>query len=805
MKYNLLIKFLIIPCVLLVTLATAQETEVKEPDSIVINSHKPYQIEEINKEIERAEKTFSRMKYILKADESSMRNINNEFRLFNKVIQNEVEELTKNKTTHYSKFVLDNTYFIWKDFNMKLMDWQYKVNAKIKNNKDFIEELEIMEDRWNLTMNSADTLSKPENLKGRIESVLKQATELRTEFLNKQTGLISLENDIAAQTSLCTFVVEKVIQLQENLRDSLLIATTPPLFSTPLPASHYTPVSEKLKLFWHITSKTVLIYYRSQKFEPIILLLFICILIIYSVKYGLKKLNYEPEALKKKEIQSILFDFPSLTILALFFLHYRVFFPYHPLIMGKLIVLFLLIGSKYFLPGFNDPKVRKFLSRLVLLLSLNYIQMIFWYFGNVIRFYVFIEQIIGLWLTFYYLRPAFWRTLPHDFKLIRAGGILSIFVFIFFFFSTIANLSGFFDLSIMLLKIGLHVPAFTVILYGVYKIWIAITSAVLLIGKATKESYLTHYWEKIEKRALKVVAAILIMIWIYFVAVLFEISNPLYLWINEFLLAKRTVGTLELTIGAIFMCILILVFTFFLTGVIRFIIDDEFIKKSKLPRGVIAAISVSIRYIIVVLGIMFALSAAGIELGKFGLLAGALGVGIGFGLQNIVNNFISGLILVYERPIQVGDTIEIENLMGKVRKIGLRSSHVLTYDGAEVVVPNGNLISNQLINWTLTDNQRRIEIKMGTAYGSDPNVVLKLLEEVALENNTVHRQPPPLALFEGFGESSLNFRLLFWVSFEDGLVTKSNVAIAIYNKLKENNIEIPFPQMDLHLKNKLEN
>jgi len=94
---------------------------------------------------------------------------------------------------------------------------------------------------------------------------------------------------------------------------------------------------------------------------------------------------------------------------------------------------------------------------------------------------------------------------------------------------------------------------------------------------------------------------------------------------------------------------------------------------------------------------------------------------------------------------------------------------------------------------------------MGTAYGSDPNVVLKLLEEVALENNTVHRQPPPLALFEGFGESSLNFRLLFWVSFEDGLVTKSNVAIAIYNKLKENNIEIPFPQMDLHLKNKLEN
>ncbi len=417
----------------------------------------------------------------------------------------------------------------------------------------------------------------------------------------------------------------------------------------------------------------------------------------------------------------------------------------------------------------------------------------------------YLSKLLGLALTYHCLKPAFWRTMPKEFKLLRAAGILASFVFVFFLISLIANLFGYFELAIRMLKIGLHVPAFTVILYGVYKIWLAITSALLLIGKETKQSVLTHYWEKIEKRSLQVVAFILILMWIYFVTVLFEISNPIGLWINEFLIAKRTVGTLELTIGAILTFILILIFTFFLTAVIRFIIDDEFIKKSKLPRGVIAAISVSIRYIIVVLGIMFALSAAGIELGKFGLLAGALGVGIGFGLQNIVNNFISGLILVYERPIQVGDTIEIENLMGKVRKIGLRSSHVLTYDGAEVVVPNGNLISNQLINWTLTDNQRRIEIKVGTAYGSDPNLVLKLLEEVALENKTVHREPQPLALFDGFGESSLNFRLLFWVSFEDGLVTKSNVSVAIYNKLKENNIEIPFPQLDLHLKNKLEN
>ncbi|MEZ5195132.1 MAG: mechanosensitive ion channel [Bacteroidales bacterium] len=162
-----------------------------------------------------------------------------------------------------------------------------------------------------------------------------------------------------------------------------------------------------------------------------------------------------------------------------------------------------------------------------------------------------------------------------------------------------------------------------------------------------------------------------------------------------------------------------------------------------LPRGVPNAISATIRYFVIILGFMFALSAAGIELGKFSLLAGALGVGIGFGLQNIVNNFISGLILIYERPLNVGDTIEVENLLGQVHRIGIRSSNVKTYDGAEVVVPNGNLISNQLINWTLSDNKRRIEIKVGVSYGSDPNVVLKLLEAVAMENEDTLKVPEP--------------------------------------------------------------
>jgi small-conductance mechanosensitive channel len=182
-------------------------------------------------------------------------------------------------------------------------------------------------------------------------------------------------------------------------------------------------------------------------------------------------------------------------------------------------------------------------------------------------------------------------------------------------------------------------------------------------------------------------------------------------------------------------------------------------------------------------------------------MAGALGLGIGFGLQTIISNFVSGLILIFERPILPGDSVQVDQLFGTVSKIGTRASVISTYDGAEVIVPNNNLISNDLINWTLSNSVKRIEIKIGTAYGSDPNEVLKIIKDAASSNEFVLPEPQPMALFDAFGDSSLDFLLRFWVNFENGLQAKSDVSIAIYNGLAAANIEIPFPQRDVHIKN----
>ncbi len=792
---------MILPLILFVNNLAAIDIIPASADTTKTVELKPYRIHEINSEIEKAEKKFNRMTYIL-SPEASVRKVDNDFRVYQITLQKEFQELKAIKVSHYTKFVLDNTYFIWSDFNIKLKGWQTKINSKIKGNREYISELENMDKRWLLTLNNQSFINESELLKSRIQAVIDEAGKNKSKFLEREKELMALENEIARESSFCTDIVEGVVQHQVDLRDSLFVASVPALWNATLVSEHDQPGISNLKNFWYRTTKTVRIYLSSEHKSLIFALFLFCAVLVFSIKFSFTRFNVnDTEVIQNKGIQTILFNYPFLAISALFLIAYRLLFPYHPLIIGKFTVLFLLIVSRYFMPHFTNRRVKRFFGGMIFLLTLNYLQVMFWYFENFSRYYILIEQLIGILISAYYLTPVFWKQTPKGFKLMRAAGFLAIVVFVFFFISLIANLFGYFDLAILMLKVGIHIPAYTIIIYGIYKIWIALTNAGVLIGKATKQTYLTHYWEKIEKRIVQIVTVSLVLFWIYSVIVLFEFNFQTNLWITDFLVKRWTIGTLQVSLGAIISLIVILVITFFLTGIIKFIIDDEFIKQSKLPRGVANAISVSIRYLIVIIGLTFALSAAGIDLGKFSLLAGALGVGIGFGLQNIVNNFISGLILVYERPLQVGDTIEIENLLGQVKQIGLRSSHVMTFEGAEVVVPNGNLISNQLINWTLSDNRRRIEVKVGAAYGSDPNIILKILESVPKENPGILTDPAPIALFDGFGESSLNFRLLYWVPFEIGIQTKSDVSIAIYNQFKANKIEIPFPQLDLNVKN----
>jgi small-conductance mechanosensitive channel len=296
-------------------------------------------------------------------------------------------------------------------------------------------------------------------------------------------------------------------------------------------------------------------------------------------------------------------------------------------------------------------------------------------------------------------------------------------------------------------------------------------------------------------------SALAMIYWGYLALHMFELFEPASDVMRSILNASLNVGEIEISLGDVFAFILTIVLAFGLSRLIRFFLEEEAFPRMRLRRGVGNAIATLLQYIVLLLGFALALSAAGMDFSRVALFAGAFSVGIGFGLQSVVNNFVSGLILLFERPIQIGDMVEVGTLHGEVRRIGARSSTVRTFDGAEVIVPNANLIAEPVVNWTLSDRRRRLDLKVGVAYGTDPEAVLELLQGIGEAHSAVLETPEVQALFLEFGDSSLNFRLRVWIPrFEEGFTIRSQLSVAINAALRDAGIQIPFPQRDLHVR-----
>jgi len=289
--------------------------------------------------------------------------------------------------------------------------------------------------------------------------------------------------------------------------------------------------------------------------------------------------------------------------------------------------------------------------------------------------------------------------------------------------------------------------------------------------------------------------------WAHATLYLFHLREPVLGTLGTFLGRTWAVGNLSLSIGMVVTFLLSLWISVILSRIVHAVLEKDVLARVRLPRGVPATIATMARYGVVAIGVLVAASAVGIELSQFAIVAGALGVGIGFGLQNLINNFVSGLILVFERPIHIGDTVETGTVQGEVKRIGMRSSIVRTFEGAEVIVPNGNLISSEVTNWTLSDRLRRVTIAVGIEYGTAPRRVEELLLRAAAMHEKVASHPKPHVLFTGFGASSLDFELRFWTSHQDDwLSIRSEVTMNVNDGLAAAGIGIPFPQRDLHLR-----
>jgi len=265
---------------------------------------------------------------------------------------------------------------------------------------------------------------------------------------------------------------------------------------------------------------------------------------------------------------------------------------------------------------------------------------------------------------------------------------------------------------------------------------------------------------------------------------------------------NRPLPGISLTLVQIFLLVALLLGVFWISARTKSFLFNTLLVNSGLDRSLQYAISQIVSNIVLVAGVLIVLDNTGIHLGTLAVFAGAVGVGIGFGLQNIASNFISGLVILAERPITIGDRVEVAGITGQVQQIRARSTVILTNDNITMIVPNTKFIDSPVTNWTYGDPRVRFRIPIGVAYGSDLEKVRNALVEVARENSNVLPQPEPTVFLETFGESSINLELVVWskeMSYRPRRF-RSDLNFAIAQKLREAGIEIAYPQRDVNFR-----
>ncbi|MBV9873965.1 MAG: mechanosensitive ion channel [Verrucomicrobia bacterium] len=324
---------------------------------------------------------------------------------------------------------------------------------------------------------------------------------------------------------------------------------------------------------------------------------------------------------------------------------------------------------------------------------------------------------------------------------------------------------------------------------------IRVLEGLLIIGLQVRPLGALHavqlHREMLHQRICRILEFLAFLLWFDLVLNFFGLRNPVLAKIGEVLNAHVAIGSIDISLGRILAFVVAVWASFLVSKFVRFLLEADVYQHLRLERGIPYAISTVLHYSILLLGLFVALGALGIDLTKITILAGAFSVGVGFGLQNVINNFVSGLILLFERPIKLGDVIEIGGTVGEVRRIGIRACVIRTADGSEIIVPNGSLISNQVTNWTFSDRVRAIEISVNILPGTDSQRVVELLKTAAETYPGIAKEPAPQVYVISFTAGAITFQLRAWTDrYRDWTQVRSDLAVAVNDALVREKIGI---------------
>lgn len=697
---------------------------------------------------------------------------------------------------------LDAEESAWHALQVDLPSWLEVLAQRVGELSAVVAELRRMDEVWAVTDQRLAGEAGPPALIVAVGAVRERVAGAQRAAGERRIGLLTLQAAVAEQNGRIERALDEIAFARDRRVRRIFEADAPPLWAPNV----FDPVTSHLgaQLRAGVTAARERLAEFADENEGAMTLhavLFAMLVVaLHSARTRVRRRTDEESGLGRV---AEVFELPY-SMAALIGLGAAPWiYPHLPLVLGQLLGAAALVPTVRLVRHFVEDALVPLINALIGFYLLDRVRELAEIVPVLARLILMLEMLAGALMIGWLLRPQRLREIPtyaQRGRLYVIGlacrGALGVMLA-----AMLAEAMGYSGLGRLLGDAVLESAYLAVVLYAGVHIFDSLATFALRVRPLGSLGMVQRSRYEMAARLHRVAVWVAGLGWVVETLDRFAIRAPVFAAIEGAVTAELVFGSIALSLADLLAFGLTVWLSFLLSRVVRFALEEDVYPRLSLERGIPYAASRFVHFLILGLGFFLAVAAMGIDLNRFVLLAGALGVGIGFGLQNIVDNFVSGLILLTERPVQVGDTIETEGLLGEVQRIGIRSSTVRTRTGAELIVPNAQLVSSQVTNWTLSDALRRIEVTVGVAYGTDVSRVLDLLQQVAVENPDVLADPAPQALFRGFGDSSLDFELRAWTGVFDQFVrVQSDLNVAIDSALAAADIEIPFPQRDLNLR-----
>nr|AFD03398.1 mechanosensitive ion channel [uncultured bacterium W5-51b] len=697
---------------------------------------------------------------------------------------------------------LSSAQSAWEALRPGLPGWLRELSARLGQVGDALAQLERMDEVWQVTGERLRERAAPDALIASLVSVRANIAGARLRVSERRAALLTLQTAVAEQDGRIERALEEVAAARDSLVGRVFERDRFPIWDPRAFDSMGQGLAQRLGEVVSAESDRLDSFVRGNRgeltFHASLSLLLLAGL--HLARMRVRRRTEEEHGLRRV---ADLFEAPYSVALLLAITASFSIYPYLPPSLVQLLGAVALLPTLRLVRRFSERAFVPLLNALVVFYLVDRLRDLAAPLPTLVRAVFIAEMLVAVGLIGWLLRPARLQHIPAytGRGMLYLLGLACRTALVVMLAAVAAEALGYSLLGQLIGGAVLESAYVGVLAYAAVRIFDSLSTFALRVPPLGSLGMVQRSRYAMSTQIHRIAVVVASATWAWWALGLFAVRVPIFAAAVGVFTAELEIGTIALSLADLVAFGVTIWLSFVISRFVRFALEEDAYPRLKLARGIPYAASTFAHYTILGLGFFAAVAATGIDLNRFALLAGAFGVGIGFGLQNVVNNFVSGLILLTERPVQVGDTIETEGLLGEVKRIGIRSSTVRTRTGAELIVPNSQLISERVTNWTLSDGLRRIAVTVGVAYGTDVDAVLALLRGVAESNGDVLPDPALRALFTGFGDSSLDFELRVWTtSFDEFARVQSDLNVAINRGLADAEIVIPFPQRDLHVR-----